>query len=175
MIRRPPRSTLDRSSAASDVYKRQTHYLSNTERNRLAHAANGNTTPGRSVPTPEEIYMQRTSAPLCTDRCHARTYNLTQCTKRPLCTEPPFCSIHRGTGSLRHGRHDGAVPAWLKADFLKTIQNRLSQSGKLKWYSRALMWKYASDTSKNSIVELEPAEFLDCLQPVSDVLRKHPA
>src|SRR5678816_882391 len=28
MIRRPPRSTLDRSSAASDVYKRQLHYLS---------------------------------------------------------------------------------------------------------------------------------------------------
>ena len=25
MIRRPPRSTLDRSSAASDVYKRQLH------------------------------------------------------------------------------------------------------------------------------------------------------
>ena len=27
MIRRPPRSTLDRSSAASDVYKRQVHDL----------------------------------------------------------------------------------------------------------------------------------------------------
>ena len=27
MIRRPPRSTLDRSSAASDVYKRQAHRL----------------------------------------------------------------------------------------------------------------------------------------------------
>ena len=27
MIRRPPRSTLDRSSAASDVYKRQEHVL----------------------------------------------------------------------------------------------------------------------------------------------------
>ena len=27
MIRRPPKSTLDRSSAASDVYKRQPHYL----------------------------------------------------------------------------------------------------------------------------------------------------
>ena len=27
MIRRPPRSTLDRSSAASDVYKRQLQYL----------------------------------------------------------------------------------------------------------------------------------------------------
>ena len=27
MIRRPPRSTLDRSSAASDVYKRQLHDL----------------------------------------------------------------------------------------------------------------------------------------------------
>ena len=26
MIRRPPRSTLDRSSAASEVYKRQTRY-----------------------------------------------------------------------------------------------------------------------------------------------------
>ena len=29
MIRRPPRSTLDRSSAASDVYKRQISYLAN--------------------------------------------------------------------------------------------------------------------------------------------------
>ena len=28
MIRRPPRSTLDRSSAASDVYKRQLHSTS---------------------------------------------------------------------------------------------------------------------------------------------------
>src|SRR5678815_1134930 len=28
MIRRPPRSTLDRSSAASDVYKRQPAYMS---------------------------------------------------------------------------------------------------------------------------------------------------
>ena len=27
MIRRPPRSTLDRSSAASDVYKRQIYYI----------------------------------------------------------------------------------------------------------------------------------------------------
>ena len=30
MIRRPPRSTLDRSSAASDVYKRQQEYRSAT-------------------------------------------------------------------------------------------------------------------------------------------------
>ena len=30
MIRRPPRSTLDRSSAASDVYKRQGRYLWNS-------------------------------------------------------------------------------------------------------------------------------------------------
>src|SRR5678815_2170949 len=29
MIRRPPRSTLDRSSAASDVYKRQAEYDAN--------------------------------------------------------------------------------------------------------------------------------------------------
>ena len=31
MIRRPPRSTLDRSSAASDVYKRQIHKISPKE------------------------------------------------------------------------------------------------------------------------------------------------
>ena len=31
MIRRPPRSTLDRSSAASDVYKRQSVYSSNND------------------------------------------------------------------------------------------------------------------------------------------------
>ena len=37
------------------------------------------------------------------------------------------------------------------------------------------MWKYASDTGKSSIDELEPAEFLDCLHLVSDFLRKHPA
>src|SRR5678809_275530 len=34
MIRRPPRSTLDRSSAASDVYKRQTHAQAAGERRR---------------------------------------------------------------------------------------------------------------------------------------------
>ena len=32
MIRRPPRSTLDRSSAASDVYKRQAYISMNDER-----------------------------------------------------------------------------------------------------------------------------------------------
>ena len=32
MIRRPPRSTLDRSSAASDVYKRQEQVLGDRER-----------------------------------------------------------------------------------------------------------------------------------------------
>jgi 6-pyruvoyltetrahydropterin/6-carboxytetrahydropterin synthase len=31
MVRRPPRSTLMRSSAASDVYKRQAHYSLNDE------------------------------------------------------------------------------------------------------------------------------------------------
>ena len=31
MIRRPPRSTLDRSSAASDVYKRQVHAVAEEE------------------------------------------------------------------------------------------------------------------------------------------------
>src|SRR5678816_2419880 len=31
MIRRPPRSTLDRSSAASDVYKRQPDYCADAE------------------------------------------------------------------------------------------------------------------------------------------------
>ena len=36
MIRRPPRSTLDRSSAASDVYKRQARY-----QHRLATEATG--------------------------------------------------------------------------------------------------------------------------------------
>ena len=30
MIRRPPRSTLDRSSAASDVYKRQHHFVTSS-------------------------------------------------------------------------------------------------------------------------------------------------
>ena len=33
MIRRPPRSTLDRSSAASDVYKRQDEQIRDEKRN----------------------------------------------------------------------------------------------------------------------------------------------
>ena len=37
MIRRPPRSTLDRSSAASDVYKRQEYiYVSSTAAREIA-------------------------------------------------------------------------------------------------------------------------------------------
>ena len=36
MIRRPPRSTLDRSSAASDVYKRQWHSTDGPENHQLA-------------------------------------------------------------------------------------------------------------------------------------------
>src|SRR5678810_111044 len=35
MIRRPPRSTLDRSSAASDVYKRQIYHLEAPRRPRI--------------------------------------------------------------------------------------------------------------------------------------------
>src|SRR5678815_663246 len=38
MIRRPPRSTLDRSSAASDVYKRQSMHRSRRYLPRLAHS-----------------------------------------------------------------------------------------------------------------------------------------
>eukprot|EP00826_Nyctotherus_ovalis_P058814 TRINITY_DN8120_c0_g1_i3.p1 TRINITY_DN8120_c0_g1~~TRINITY_DN8120_c0_g1_i3.p1 ORF type:complete len:108 (-),score=34.63 TRINITY_DN8120_c0_g1_i3:36-338(-) len=37
MIRRPPRSTLDRSSAASDVYKRQLLILLNGKKEYMAH------------------------------------------------------------------------------------------------------------------------------------------
>ena len=38
MIRRPPRSTLDRSSAASDVYKRQGTYASASDRTMFTDA-----------------------------------------------------------------------------------------------------------------------------------------
>ena len=44
MIRRPPRSTLDRSSAASDVYKRQIHLAlcnEQLERRRALQQARG--------------------------------------------------------------------------------------------------------------------------------------
>ena len=40
MIRRPPRSTLDRSSAASDVYKRQGNTLENGDNVVLTQALN---------------------------------------------------------------------------------------------------------------------------------------
>ena len=39
MIRRPPRSTLDRSSAASDVYKRQLSHTYPTKSHKLSHVA----------------------------------------------------------------------------------------------------------------------------------------
>ena len=38
MIRRPPRSTLDRSSAASDVYKRQLGFWLRYVSNHVSHA-----------------------------------------------------------------------------------------------------------------------------------------
>ena len=40
MIRRPPRSTLDRSSAASDVYKRQEQQRAETEKTKAEDALN---------------------------------------------------------------------------------------------------------------------------------------
>ena len=52
MLRRPPRSTLDRSSAASDVYKRQ----EGTSTGNIEHTSDGATT--RNVPvsgTAEEV------------------------------------------------------------------------------------------------------------------------
>ena len=49
MIRRPPRSTLDRSSAASDVYKRQGRKDSRTERQEdEGHGEEGHQ-PGQAV------------------------------------------------------------------------------------------------------------------------------
>src|SRR5678815_4913939 len=41
MIRRPPRSTLDRSSAASDVYKRQLHDLAPGRAGAVRRAGDG--------------------------------------------------------------------------------------------------------------------------------------
>ena len=52
MIRRPPRSTLDRSSAASDVYKRQTSWTSSPTRRATAcrSATAATTCPPASLP-----------------------------------------------------------------------------------------------------------------------------
>ena len=41
MIRRPPRSTLDRSSAASDVYKRQEYYVALVQPGRILFEMEG--------------------------------------------------------------------------------------------------------------------------------------
>ena len=46
MIRRPPRSTLDRSSAASDVYKRQGVYVEEVDRGSKPIEAVGTNTVG---------------------------------------------------------------------------------------------------------------------------------
>ena len=50
MIRRPPRSTLDRSSAASDVYKRQVEALDTALRRRFSFVP--------MAPEPEELKKQ---------------------------------------------------------------------------------------------------------------------
>ena len=60
MIRRPPRSTLDRSSAASDVYKRQGESLSKSDRHSSAR------TVSRSAPAIWRICCATSSADLRT-------------------------------------------------------------------------------------------------------------
>src|SRR5450756_193916 len=55
MIRRPPRSTQSRSSAASDVYKRQVHHLTEAYRSRPRPSS----TPGAKASTNGSYYLDQ--------------------------------------------------------------------------------------------------------------------
>ena len=61
MIRRPPRSTLDRSSAASDVYKRQVHHR---------------TTPGRPGQGAERQHTAQAGQAAAAQEVHQNGFNL---------------------------------------------------------------------------------------------------
>src|SRR5678815_440346 len=95
MIRRPPRSTLDRSSAASDVYKRQAHERRNQRLflDRARHYTNQQ--------TPDHVYRERPPRK-CSARHieHPATHSVT--TQRSHCTREsdPDPRLHRA-----HHRH----------------------------------------------------------------------
>ena len=67
------------------------------------------------------------------------------------------------------------MPLRLRDDFLRTIEKRLQKDCGIRWYSRAIMWTQIADLQKDSIEDLTPEEFLDCLYSVDAYLRHHTA
>ena len=116
-------------------------------------------------PTIEDIFTRRVSAPIAAHRCKARTYDLWQCSKTPV-SGSPFCAIHTKHGSLRHGRVENPVPAWLRTDFLRTAHTRIKRGSKLEWYYRWTMWEFAEKLGKDCVEDLNDVEFIDGLHSV---------
>src|SRR5678815_823984 len=114
MIRRPPRSTLDRSSAASDVYKRQMlyhllagapPYNARTATEVIAAAAAGKVVPladrERGAPPDLAAIVARAMSPLLVDR-YADAGELASELRRFLTGQ--LVSAHRYTAAERVGR-----------------------------------------------------------------------
>ena len=125
-------------------------------------------------PTIEDIFKRRVSAPIAAQRCKARTYDLWQCSKTPV-SGSAFCAIHTKHGSLRHGRVENPVPAWLREDFLRTAHTRIKRGSKLEWYSRRNMWEFAEKLGKDCVEDLSDVEFIDGLHFVHTYFIKNPA
>ena len=83
--------------------------------------------------------------------------------------------ITKKHGSLRHGRVENPVPAWLRTDFLRTAHTRIKRGSKLEWYSRRTMWEFAEKLGKDCVEDLNDVEFIDGLHSVHTHFRKHPA
>ena len=79
-----------------------------------------------------------------------------------------FCAQHSKT--LKHGRFDNAVPAFLREEFLKSGHKCLRPKH-FQWYSRRKLWHFAEERGKNSVEELNDQEFLLGLGVVNEYFR----
>ena len=99
----------------------RTLYLSRVERNRLVHSENGNT-----PMTAAEIMKDRLAQPASDKTCRARTFQLTQCSKRPA-PGHDLCSLHLAKGCSKHGRMGNRPSETLKREALRNFENVLKK------------------------------------------------
>ena len=172
-------------------------HLSRLEKNRLAHAENGNTMTPRSErthgpsaymsnksrnrlahatngntarqQTPQELYDALVKVPVQEHRCKGRTYTLSQCSRKPL-EGSAFCAQHART--LKHGRVENPVPRGLREQFLNSGY-KLLQPEEFQWYSRRRMWHFAEERGKSCVEDLDDNEFLAGLAMVNEYFKHH--
>ena len=125
-------------------------------------------------PLVDDVIASRLALPFNTDRCHARTFGLLQCTNTPL-REPlgvGFCRVHFKS-HYRHGVVGSPVTS-LHMNALRDQLLRAMSSVRCVWYSRDASWKEAMAMPFDSVASLSDAQWLAAVVSAHGCCHLHP-